>query len=80
MSENTKFTQYLKQIHGHVHTKMQKLAAKAHIRRNKIINKHTFQWTFLHNGIKPISLVYRYTLLSDIISKYGKVCGQKKDY
>ena len=39
----------------------------AHIRRNKIINKPTFQWIFLYNGGKHISLDLRYNFLLNIL-------------
>ena len=70
MSWNTKFALYLEQIHGHVCTKMQQAhgVKKAYIMRNKNISKHTFQWIFFCDGIRCISLEYKYNLLSGIPS------------
>ena len=48
------FTLYLEQTHGYVHTKMQE---KVLPRRNKIINKLTFQWIFLC-GIKQVFVIH----------------------
>ena len=39
---------------------------KLTLEKNKIINKHTFQWIFLCIGVKHINLDYRYNLLSGV--------------
>ena len=66
-------------MHRHVHPKnaTSLWQKEAHMRRNNIINKHAFQWIFLCNGIKHMSLDYRYNFffshpISNMVRKQKK--------
>ena len=51
---------------------------EVYIRRNKIINKHIFQWIYLSNGVKILVWIIDVIYFGSFNPEYGEACGWKK--
>ena len=71
MFENKKFTLYLEQTYGHVHTKMQQTCGenKLMLEETKLQRNTHFSKYFFSNSVKYISMDYRFNLVLVILSQ-----------